>query len=278
MKQTDPVMPRGMEERDSDIPRVGIFDFITNVPGDWLAAGKRIFRSENVPAFLLVAGTTGVGVKYDYETWHPLSVYYHQHKNSTFATFMDVGAQLGVGSSQIFLGVGLVGTGLIAKNNKAIRTGSQIFEAVIATGLTTQFLKHITGRESPSVAIEPRTGKWQWFTNPIKYHHRVSAHDAFPSGHVATATATATVVMENYREQTWIPYIAYPTIFLIGVGMVATDGHWWSDYPLSVFLGYHYGKAITRNNHPNKEDPKKLELNVWTPSLGGLGLMLSKRF
>lgn len=265
-------------EEPKYVEKVGLFDFVTNIPGDWLAVGKSITRKDTIPSWLLVAGTTAVGVKYDYESWQAVRKIYK--KNSTFKSINDFTAELGMGSSQIYLGGILVAYGLIAKENRPVRTGSQIFEAVIATGVTTQVLKHIVGRESPCVAIEPRTGKWNWFTNPRKYHRRVSAHDAFPSGHVATAMATSVVVIENYPEEKWIPYVAYPTVFLIGLGMVATDGHWWADYPLSILLGYHYGMAATRNNPEAKDrnKNKNVSLDLWMPKPDVMGLQLTGRF
>lgn len=256
--------------------KVGYFDWLTNIPGDYAAAWTTLTRKETIPSWIAVAGTTAVGVKYDYETWQAFRKIYK--KNSTFEAISDAGAQFGVGGSQIALGGIMAAYGLIAGSDRPVRTGSQILESVIATGITTQIIKHIVGRESPNCATEPRTGKWQWFTNPRKYHNRVSAHDAFPSGHVATAMATATVVIENYPEQTWIPYVAYPTVFLVGMGMVATDGHWWADYPLSVLLGYHYGMAATRRNPEAKGRSKRWVVDLWMPKPEVVGLQLTGRF
>lgn len=271
-----PAVESAPSKQEEVVEKVGLFDFLTNIPGDYAAAWTTLTRKEAIPSWLLVAGSTAVGVKYDYESWQATRKVYR--KNSTQKLIGDVGAQLGVGGSQIFLGGILVGTGLIGGDNKLVRTGSQIFETVIATGITTQIIKHMVGRESPNCATEPRTGKWQWFTNPRIYHRRVSAHDAFPSGHVATAMATATVVIENYPDQTWIPYVGYSTVFLIGWGMVGTDGHWWADYPLSVILGYHYGKAATRNNPESKAKQKNVNLDLWIPRPDAAGLQLTGRF
>src|SRR5664279_4126820 len=41
--------------------------------------------------------------------------------------------------------------GFIAGDNRALRTGSQIVETILASGTVVQVLKHITGRESPFV-------------------------------------------------------------------------------------------------------------------------------
>ncbi|MEP7219905.1 MAG: phosphatase PAP2 family protein, partial [Bacteroidota bacterium] len=116
-----------------------------------------------------------------------------------------------------------------------------------------QFLKHTTGRESPFCATTP-TGRWALLPNQIEYAKHVPHYDAFPSGHIATALATLTVISENYPDQQWIKYIGYPVVGAVGVALVATSIHWWSDLPLGIALGYHFGKIVSSHGRsPAKE-------------------------
>ncbi len=70
-----------------------------------------------------------------------------------------------------------------------LQTASQIAQGMVACGITTQVLKHITGRETPSRATQDG-GIWRFFPNQKDYHEKVPKYDAFPSGHLATAMMT----------------------------------------------------------------------------------------
>src|SRR5205085_9149395 len=101
------------------------------------------------------------------------------------------------------------------------------------------------------VATSP-TGRWAIFPDQVDYAKRVPHYDAFPSGHVATALSTLTVIAENYPDQKWIRWIGYPVIAALGIGMVAEGIHWWSDYPLSIVLGYSFGKLLAHKHDPEE--------------------------
>ena len=134
-------------------------------------------------------------------------------------------------------------------------------------------------RESPNVATTTRTGYWHWFPNPAKCSRRVSAYDAFPSGHIATTFATARVIELNFPEYRWIPFVTYPVVGFVAMSMVATNGHWWSDYPISLLLGYHFSKAVTRGNKPHEENKQgSWNLDPFLPAPGAAGFLLSRRF
>ncbi len=258
-------------------PPLGLFTFLTKIPGDYVAVANSLFSRDTLMPFLAVTVSTAALIKYDYELWQPFS---KEHAKRGFAfEATEFGWNLGKGGAQFAIAGGFLAYGVVFGSHRALRTASQIMEVVIATGITTQILKRTTGRESPNVATEPRTGKWQWFPNPAKYSRRVSAYDAFPSGHIATTFATTRVIMANYPEQKWIPYLGYPIVAFVGVSMVATNGHWWSDYPLSLLLGYHFAKAVTRGNASQKFDAETaLRVDPYVPYPASAGLMISKKF
>lgn len=258
-------------------PPLGVFTFLTKIPGDYVAVANSLFARDQLMPWLSVVGSTAVLIKYDYETWQPFS---KEHAKKGFAfDATEFGWNVGKGGFQFAIAGGFLLYGAAFGNHRALRTASQIVEVVIATGITTQVLKHIAGRESPNVATSTRTGEWHWFPNPVKYSKRVSAYDAFPSGHIATTLATTNVIISNYPEEKWIPYVGYPIVAFVGVSMVATNGHWWSDYPLSLLLGYHFAKAVTRGNAPRKpDDETAFRLDPYVPYPESAGLMVSKRF
>jgi hypothetical protein len=117
-----------------------------------------------------------------------------------------------------------------------------LFEGLLAVGLVTQSLKHLTGRESPLVRTEPR-GAWRWFPNQLDYFRNVPKYDAFPSGHLATAMLTVTVISENYPEYVFIKPLGYSLMGLLAFQMLNNGVHWLSDYPLALAIGYVFGKS-----------------------------------
>ncbi len=133
--------------------------------------------------------------------------------------------------------------GWLGKDNRALQTGQQLIEGYIVMGTVTQLLKHITGRESPFKASEPR-GVWRFLPNQIDYHNSVPKYDAFPSGHLATIMLALTVISENYPEKKIVKPLGYTLLALCAYSMFNNGVHWASDYPLSIALGYSYGKYI----------------------------------
>lgn len=258
-------------------PPLGVFTFLTKIPGDYAAAARTLFSRDSLVPWAVVAGSTAGLMKYDYELWQP---FHEKHRTDPgFHKLTEFGWNVGKGGFQFGIAGGFLAYGAIFGKHRALRTASQIVEVVLVSGITTQVLKHITGRESPNVATDVQTGRWHWFPNPAKYSRRVSAYDAFPSGHITTTFATARVIELNYPEYPWIPYVSYPIVGFVALSMVATNGHWWSDYPLSLMLAYHFSNAVTRGNKP----PAKDEATAWhfdpfVPVPGAVGALLSKRF
>jgi hypothetical protein len=271
-----PPPPGGTAEAPREDPPLGLFTFLTKIPGDYAASAKTLFSRDALVPWLAVAGSTAALMKYDYELWQPLSEVHGQDKG--FHDLTEFGWNVGKGGFQFGIAGGFLLFGAAFGKHRALRTASQIVEVVLVTGITTQVLKHVTGRESPNVATTTRTGAWHWFPNPAKYSRRVSAYDAFPSGHIATTFATARVIELNYPDCKWLPYVEYPVVGFVAMSMVATNGHWWSDYPLSILLGFHFAKAVTRGNAPAREDPLAWQVDPYAPVPGAAGVLLSRRF
>jgi hypothetical protein len=143
-----------------------------------------------------------------------------------------------------------------------------------------QVLKHVTGRESPNVRTSP-TGIWKPFPSQINYHRHVPNHDAFPSGHICTSLATVIVIAENYPDAKWIRPVGYTLTALVGIGMANNGIHWYSDYPLGLFLGYTFGMLAAHPEGIEGEGSASMSGRkiVITPILvgDGAGLALTLR-
>jgi membrane-associated phospholipid phosphatase len=236
----------------------GIERIILNLPEDWAAWGKNVFNERNLPFFIGLSAVTYTALKADYQTWHPVKKLYD--KNNFFRSTSETFAFVGDGKFQFGLSAGFAAYGFIFKNNKALKTAAQIAEVIFACGAAVQLLKHLTGRERPEAATV-QTGKWSLLPNQIEYHKKIPSFDAFPSGHLATATATLVVIINNYPEQTWLKYVGYPVLGLVSVGLVAKGMHWWSDFPLALALGYSFADVITsKKKIKSKMDKEYIDL------------------
>jgi len=167
--------------------------------------------------------------------------------NSTFYYLGDGWTHLAVASSFWIYGG-------IQKDNRALRTSSQLGEAIFSTGLVVQALKRLTGRQSPYVATKDR-GEWHLFPSYSRYQNFVPNYDAYPTGHLATAMATVTVIAENYPEYRFVRPVGYSLMGLLGYAMLNNGVHWASDYPVGIALGYAFAKIAVRNGRTRVQAP-----------------------
>ncbi len=227
----------------------------------------------------MISALTAALIVSDDFTWQMSKGWYDRsHTVRQVAIFFD---KLGDGRGQFGLAGAFAAYGLLASDNRALRTASQTVQAILAAGTIVQVLKHITGRESPFTATQPG-GVWRFFPNQIDYHKHVPQYDAFPSGHIEAALAAVIVVAENYPEVNWIRTVGYPIVGLIGLGMGHTGTHWYSDYPLGLAFGYAFGMIAA---HPegislsqqDQSSPVQIFLSPTINAYGG-GLSLNISF
>ncbi len=238
----EPMASRSSIDRRSE---PGIFDFITNLPMDWRDWAVDNIRLKYWPQIALITASTAAMIVYDNQLWKPLENGYD--RSNAFHTASDLFVDIGDGRFQFGLAAAYAGYGLVSGDQRAMRTASQICEAILSCGGVVQLLKHVTGRESPIDITTNPTGRWDWFPNQIDYLHHTSHYDAFPSGHLSTALATLTVIANNYPEDKWILPVGYAACAGLAVGLVSTSVHWWSDYPLAIALGIGFGDLVSPN-------------------------------
>lgn len=271
LKETEsPATPATHGRIADSLALPGAFDCITNLPMNWYRFGAEAFREENIPLWAGIAITTAATIAYDREMYDPMKRWYNSSESVAF--WNARGVDIGDGKFQFGLALGFGLYGWVANDNRALRTASQVTEVILTAGTVVQVLKRVTGRESPFVATTP-TGRWDFFPNQIEYHKHVPHYDAYPSGHVTTALATLTVIMENYPEATWLPYVGYPMVAWLAVGMVSQGIHWVSDYPLAIALGYGFGKIVA--NKPKSQKATSTSQSYFYPTLmpnGSVGI------
>jgi hypothetical protein len=254
------------------------YTMFANIPRDWGRWYDISFRKERLSEWLIIGGLTVATVLTDDITYTPSARFYHS--SSQAKKWSDFCANIGDGTTQFALAGSFGAYGLIFKDQKALRTCSQIVQAVLASGAVIQMMKHVTGRESPFVR-STATGVWKILPNQIDYHRSVPSFDAYPSGHICTSLATVIVVAENYPDVKWIRPAGYAFTTLVGLGMLSNGIHWVSDYPLGLFIGYYFGMIAA---HPEgvpvmESDDGRLKVHVLpniTPM--GTGATLSMTF
>ena len=98
-------------------------------------------------------------------------------------------------------------------------------------------------------------GEWHLFPSFSRYQSFVPNYDAFPTGHLATAMATVTVVADNYPEKHFIRPVGYGLMGLLGYAMLNNGVHYASDYPLGIAIGYAFAKIAVRNGRTRVAEP-----------------------
>lgn len=245
------------------------FGFVTQLPKTLSVASKITFRKESIPALSVVALSTAIFISFDQpllDGAQKFGRYIHLNSRNDYKTLVSfkLGGtrvpvyeaprnlnsafySIGEGFTSLALSGGLYVYGQIKHDYRTIQTASQILQTQLAIGITTQIIKRITGRESPSRATAPG-GVWRAFPSFAEFGNHTSKYDAMPSGHMTTMMGTVTVLTLNYPEKKWIKPVGYGIMALVGFAMMNNDVHWAGDYPLAIGIGYVSAQSTVRLN------------------------------
>jgi len=250
---------------------------LTNLPADWIGAGNLVVQPGSIPSFLVVGASTGILLLTDRSTFSASRTFYLRHSFVQHAS--DAVMHLGDGTSQLGLAAGFGLYGFFAGDTRTVKTGGEIVEALLATGITVQLMKRISGRESPQTAVNGLS-RWHPFPSFAGYQRNQPKYYSFPSGHIATTMATITVIMENYPEATWLKPVGYGVLGAVGVSLVNVRYHWFSDLPLGILLGYGFGKLAAHHDGSNSADGATDSPVTLHPTIGreGAGLAVAWAF
>ena len=219
---------------------------ITHLPGDYSEFYKQNFNISNVKTYIGLTALTAALMTVDQPGWHFNRSLYNRSK--LFHNINDFTINFGDGKYHFMLAGLFAAIGLIENNTRFMKTASNIVEALLASGLTVQVLKRLTGRESPILSSD-EGGRWRSFPGWNQYNRHQPKYYSFPSGHMASATATLTVIINNFPQYKWIKPVGYSLLGILGVGLVTKGMHWYSDLPLGFFLGYSFGNLIAPVEH-----------------------------
>lgn len=136
---------------------------------------------------------------------------------------------------------------------KTYQVGKQLFSALTVTGLSTMFLKVCTNDESPNGELL-----------------------AWPSGHVSSTMAMATVLNDAYGPLVGAPMFGLTA--LVAVERLDDAEHWFSDVVFGAALGWVVAETIMKEHRPEVfggdlvpyVDPMSNNAGIaWVKTLGG---------
>ena len=156
---------------------------------------------------------------------------------------------IGNGTTPILLSMGFATYGLVKNDYRSLNTASGLIESLAVSGIFSQTVKRISGRQSPAPALLDGNpgGDWNPFPSFSAFAKNTPNYDAMPSGHMMTATSALYVIMGNYPEVKWIRPVGFTLIGVLGFEMVQANVHWASDYPIAMVMGYIIGKNIANS-------------------------------
>jgi membrane-associated phospholipid phosphatase len=237
------------------------YQMVADIPVDEYSFFRNSLQISQIPTYAGLTLITGSLMKVDQSGWKVDGRLYE--KSYSYRTASNLFVDMGNGGFHFLLSGLFASYGLIFTDPAALKTASDIGEAVLSTGLMVQVLKRVTGRESPAYASNSRW-KWQFFPSIKEYQKDQSKYYSFPSGHLASGAATLTVIANNYPGISWLKPVGYSILGMLGIGLVSKGMHWYSDLPFGYFIGYSMGNIVS----PELKSPVENLLNLSQMSFG----------
>jgi membrane-associated phospholipid phosphatase len=197
--------------RDTDRLKVPSFGQIfQDLGGDF----SRLPSRENGLLLGVGAGLAGLA--------HPrdVSVTSSMHANTDAKGFFGPGAYMGNFYVSLGASFATYAVGRATGNSKLAVVGADLARAQIVSQATAQGIKYLAGRTRPD-----------------------GTDRSFPSGHSASAFATATVLQRHYGWKVGIP--AYALAGYVGASRLNANKHYLSDVAFGAALGIVAGRTVT---------------------------------
>lgn len=263
----------GASQVDVQVERLKPLQVLTEIPKTGLRTLKFAFQRDSVPIWYGLIVSTALLYQYDddiYQSAKGQGRRWNLGNEDKTRTVIAAGPYpilrlpSDTGSAMYFLGDGwthfsvaggFIAAGYFGNHNRAWNTGFEIVHGMIVSTIFNQVLKRSTGRESPNHVTTDKRGVWRPFPNPKAYGKNTPRYDAFPSGHIMTATLMFTTIRGNYPEYAnyiWPVQILWSSALMFQ--MVNNGVHWASDYPLGIAMGWAVGKMALKMGQPDKTD------------------------
>ena len=142
--------------------------------------------------------------------------------------------------------------GYLADDHKARKTALLAMESFAISGVMTSGLKVLAERRRPNSGSGPDS--WNGPSFSLK-------NVSFCSGHTASSFSIATVIADQYKDNPYVPPLAYGLATLTGLSRIYSNEHWASDAFFGAALGYFVSKAVL-SLHKDDKDKKANRLTV----------------
>jgi membrane-associated phospholipid phosphatase len=140
------------------------------------------------------------------------------------------------GAETIAMPAALYAIGLDRRDSYMQKTALFAGEAVADSEVLRAVLNTVTARWRPQDIYKQRNYADTFFRSAS------DVGSSFPSGHMIAAISVATVIARRYRNNHWVPWVAYGLAGTIGFSRISLRAH----FPSDVFLGAVLGYAIAR--------------------------------
>ena len=200
-------------------------------------------REYNYKILLPLAAVTGTSIYFDETIRHEIVSFSHKHKLDNISnTITHFGDPYLLGSATLLA----YGSGWVFGDSKLQQTSLLAAQAYIHNGIFTYLGKLAFARQRPFVNDQDQ---WHLFPYSLQGHEpSATAYQSFPSGHTSGIFAIATVVAKQYKDNSWIPPIAYSMATLTGISRISEGKHWLSDVIAGAALGYGIGHFVVESN------------------------------
>lgn len=208
-------------------------EFLTNFKNDFaqVLVSPKKWKGRD---FLYLSTVLGGGILL-YVVDQDIYQWIEDHSSSSAEDISKVITNFGDGRFLAGLITALYISGEISDNNSLKKTALLSLETWLTTGVIVTSLKFVTGR------ARPWTGESSQSFHPFSLK---SGFHSFPSGHVSSAFAVATVVADQSKKA-YIDILAYSLATLVAVSRVHIDKHWASDVLVGSSIGYFVAKKIS---------------------------------
>ena len=203
-----------------------------------LASPLRWKKSDWLKA-TLIAGVTAGLYAYDQE----ITDWMQDNRSGASNKLSDIAESFG-NKKVILPSLGAVYLyGHASQNTKLRRVSLLGLESFSLAGLFSQAIKFISHRHRPITG----DGKNAWDGPRFS-----TSNLSFPSGHATSAFAIATVIATEYKENPYLPVLAYGISTLTALSRLHDNAHWASDVFLGSAIGYFTAKTILALHRDNK--------------------------
>jgi membrane-associated phospholipid phosphatase len=175
---------------------------------------QRLPTRENGLLFGIGAGLAGLASPHDSKVTSSL------HANQDATGFFGPGAYIGNFYLNLGASFATYAVGRAAGNTRLAVVGADLARAQLLSQATAQGIKYIAGRTRPD-----------------------GTDRSFPSGHTASAFATATVLQRHYGWKVGIP--AYALAGYVGASRLNANKHYLSDVAFGAAIGVVAGRTVT---------------------------------